>query len=122
MSGVRRVLVVGGGISGLATARALRPHGIECDVIERAQGWAHPGAGMYLPANAVRAVSALGLHDALIHRSCKITRQLFFDHRGRALLDVELPAFWGGTWSCAAISHSSTRSCATDSRSVWARA
>jgi FAD-dependent urate hydroxylase len=105
MSSARRVLVVGAGIAGLATARALRPHGIECDVIERAQGWSHPGAGMYLPANAVRALSALGLHDAFLDRSCTISRQRFFDHRGRALLDVDLPAFWGATWPCAAISH-----------------
>lgn len=106
MSAVRRVLVVGGGIAGLAIARALRPHGIECDVIERAQGWSHPGAGMFLPANAVRALSALGLHEALLDRSCEISRQRFFDHRGHALLDVDLPAFWGATWPCTAISHS----------------
>ena len=106
MSAVRRVLVVGGGIAGLATARALRPHGIECDVIERAQGWSHPGAGMYLPANAVRALGALGLRDELLDRSCEIGRQVFLDHRGRPLLDVDLPAFWGATSPCVAISHS----------------
>jgi cation diffusion facilitator CzcD-associated flavoprotein CzcO len=43
-----RVLVVGGGIAGLATARALYRHGIECDVVERARGWPHPGAGMFV--------------------------------------------------------------------------
>lgn len=106
MSGTRRVLVVGGGIAGLATARALRLHGIECDVVERAQGWSHPGGGMYLPANAVRALSALGLHDAVLDRSCKISRQLFLDHRGRALLDVDLSGFWGVARPCAAITHS----------------
>jgi 2-polyprenyl-6-methoxyphenol hydroxylase-like FAD-dependent oxidoreductase len=56
-----RVLVVGGGIAGIATARALTPHGIECDVVERASAWSHPGTGMYLPANAVRALGELGL-------------------------------------------------------------
>ena len=49
------VLVVGGGIAGLGTARALRQQDIECNVIERAAGWHHEGAGMYLPGNAVRA-------------------------------------------------------------------
>ena len=72
----RRVLVVGGGIAGLATARALRPHGIECDVVERAESWSHPGAGMYLPANAVRALDELGLRDAVLDRGCEIGRQL----------------------------------------------
>lgn len=60
---------------------------------------------MYLPANAVRALSALGLLDAFLDRSYKISRQLFLDHRGRALLDVDLPAFWGAKWPCAAITH-----------------
>jgi 2-polyprenyl-6-methoxyphenol hydroxylase-like FAD-dependent oxidoreductase len=99
------VLVVGGGIAGLATARALRPHGIECEVVERAPGWSHPGAGMYLPANAVRALGALGLHYALLDRSSKVGPQRFLDHRGHALLEVDLPALWGPAWPCAAISH-----------------
>jgi predicted NAD/FAD-dependent oxidoreductase len=38
MSAVRPVPAVGDGIAGLATARTLRLHGIECDVIERAPG------------------------------------------------------------------------------------
>jgi glycine/D-amino acid oxidase-like deaminating enzyme len=55
MANTDRVLIVGGGIAGLATARALTAHGIECDVVERAAAWSHPGTGLYLPANAVRA-------------------------------------------------------------------
>ena len=106
MSAVRCVLVVGGGIAGLASARAFRPHGIECQIVERAQGWSHPGAGLYLPANAVRALSALGLRDAVLDRGFEIGRQRFLDHCGRALLDVELPDYRGAAWPCAAISHS----------------
>ena len=98
----RRVLVVGGGIAGLATSRALLRQGIACDLIERAPGWSHPGAGMYLPANSVRALGALGLHAALLERGHEITRQRFFDHRGRLLLDVELPAVWGAAGPCIA--------------------
>ena len=105
MSVARRVLVVGGGIAGLATARALRPHGIECDVVERAESWSHPGAGMYLPANAVRALGVLGLRDAVLDRGCETGRQRFLDHRGRVLLDVDLPSLWGAGQPCVAISH-----------------
>jgi FAD-dependent urate hydroxylase len=100
-----RVLVVGGGIAGLATARALLRRDIRPDVVERAAGWSHPGAGMYLPANSVRALGALGLQAALLGRACVITRQRFLDHRGRELLDVDLSAVWGATGPCAAISH-----------------
>jgi FAD-dependent urate hydroxylase len=99
-----RVLVVGGGIAGLATARALLRRGIEPDVVERAAAWSQPGAGMYLPANSVRALGALGLQAALLGRACVITRQRFLDHRGRELLEVDLPAVWGATGPCVAIS------------------
>jgi 2-polyprenyl-6-methoxyphenol hydroxylase-like FAD-dependent oxidoreductase len=61
---------------------------------------------MYLPANAVWALSTLGLRHELLDRSCEIGRQLFLDSRGHTLLDVDLRALWGATWPCVAISHS----------------
>jgi 2-polyprenyl-6-methoxyphenol hydroxylase-like FAD-dependent oxidoreductase len=105
MGDPRRVLVVGGGIAGLATARALLRRGIQPDVVERAAAWSQPGTGVYLPANSVRALAALGLGLALLGRACQITRQQFLDHRGRLLGEVDLPALWGATGPCAAISH-----------------
>jgi FAD-dependent urate hydroxylase len=60
---------------------------------------------VYLPANSVRALSALGLQAALLERVCEISRQRFLDHRGRVLGEVDLPAVWGGTGPCVAISH-----------------
>jgi FAD-dependent urate hydroxylase len=98
-----RALVVGGGIAGLGTAGALLRRGIECDVLERAGGWTHAGAGMYLPANSVRALDALGLRDPVLDRGREITRQRFLDERGRLLLDVDLPGFWGATGPCVAL-------------------
>jgi 2-polyprenyl-6-methoxyphenol hydroxylase-like FAD-dependent oxidoreductase len=100
-----RALVVGGGIAGLAVARALRRHDIDCDVVERSTAWAHPGAGMYLPANAVRALSDLGLEEAVRERAAEIGRQRFLDHRGRILLDVDLATVWGEHGPCLALEH-----------------
>ena len=97
------VLVVGGGIAGLATARALHQHGIECDVVERADGWKHPGAGMYLPANSVRALDRLGLRAPVLERAREVVRQQFRDDRGRLLLDVDLLGLWGSTGPCLAL-------------------
>jgi glycine/D-amino acid oxidase-like deaminating enzyme len=68
MAAPQRVLVVGGGIAGLATARALLRHGIEAAVVERVAAWSHPGAGMYLPANSVRALGALGVQAPVLAR------------------------------------------------------
>jgi FAD-dependent urate hydroxylase len=105
MSDPQRVLIVGGGIAGLATARALRQRDIEPEVVERVAAWSHPGTGVYLPANSVRALDALGLRAGLLERACEITRQRFLDYRGRVLGEVDLPAVWGGTGPCVAISH-----------------
>jgi FAD-dependent urate hydroxylase len=105
MAQTQRVLVVGGGIAGLATARALQQQGLEADVVERAAAWSYPGTGMYLPANSVRAMRSLGLQLPLLDRAYEIKRQLFLDQRGRVLLDVDLSAVWGATGPCVAISH-----------------
>ncbi len=45
-----RVLVTGGGIAGLATARALLRRGFERDAVDRAAARSHPDAGMSLSA------------------------------------------------------------------------
>ena len=60
MSG-RRVLIVGGGIAGLALARMLARIGVWPEVIEREPVWRPAGTGMYLPGNATGALRALGL-------------------------------------------------------------
>ena len=66
MSG--EVLVVGGGIAGLALVRALDARGVPCDLVERAPDPPSPGLGLNLPGNALRALGVLGLADAVISR------------------------------------------------------
>lgn len=60
-----RAVVVGGGIGGLAAAVALRRRGWEVTVLERAPVLGEVGAGLALMPNAVRAMDALGLGEAL---------------------------------------------------------
>jgi 2-polyprenyl-6-methoxyphenol hydroxylase-like FAD-dependent oxidoreductase len=98
-----RILVVGAGLAGLALARALRQAGFAPEVIERADGWDGTGTGMYLPANGVRALRALGLEAAVAARAAPIPRQRLLDHRGRLLADIDLRELWGEVGPCLAL-------------------
>src|SRR5215212_3620940 len=60
-----RAVVVGAGIGGLATAVALGRAGVEVRVLERAPQLTEVGAGLSLWPNALRALDALGLGDAV---------------------------------------------------------
>src|SRR5262245_58288466 len=63
-----RVLIVGAGLAVLAVFRALRGAGLDPEVVDRATAWAVAGTGIYLPANGVRALRALGLEGAVAER------------------------------------------------------
>ncbi len=58
-----QVLVVGGGIGGLATAIALRQQGFDVMVVEQAPELSEIGAGLQLSANAMWVMDDLGLAD-----------------------------------------------------------
>jgi salicylate hydroxylase len=64
----RRIVIIGGGIGGLAAAVALRQRGFEVHVFERASTIAEVGAGLQVGPNAVKVLYALGLKEVL-HRS-----------------------------------------------------
>ena len=103
MAAPLRILIVGGGIAGLALGRALREHGFAAEIIERATSWSAPGTGLYLPANGVRALEALGLVDTLLGRAVRITHQRLLNHRGRLLADIDLAKVWGVVGPCVGI-------------------
>lgn len=60
------VLIVGAGIAGLSLATALRRNGWPVDMVEINPAWNVYGVGIILQANALRALSQLGLSDACI--------------------------------------------------------
>jgi 2-polyprenyl-6-methoxyphenol hydroxylase-like FAD-dependent oxidoreductase len=59
------VVIVGGGIGGLAAGIALRRVGIDAAVLEQARELEVVGAGLGLAANAVQALERLGVADQL---------------------------------------------------------
>jgi 2-polyprenyl-6-methoxyphenol hydroxylase-like FAD-dependent oxidoreductase len=98
-----RALIVGGGVAGLAAARALAGAGFSPELIEREPAWGHSGTGLYLPGNAARALRALGLERDVADRAVVISKQRFCDARGRLLLEVDVAALWSGVGPCLAL-------------------
>ncbi len=61
-----RVAIIGAGLGGLAAACALRQHGIEVAVYERAPQLGEVGAGIQLAPNAIKVLRALGIEQKLL--------------------------------------------------------
>lgn len=65
---VNRVLVVGGGFSGMSAAIELRKRGISVDLVEIDKGWRSYGAGITLGGATFRAFATLVILDAFMER------------------------------------------------------
>ena len=98
-----RILIVGAGIAGLAAKRALTLRGIDADIAERDHTPRITGAGLYLPANAVRALRDLGLGAPLAERAQPVLRQELRDERGQLLAGFPVSAIWGSVGDCLAV-------------------
>ncbi|GLK79160.1 FAD-dependent oxidoreductase [Methylopila turkensis] len=97
-----RILIVGAGIAGLATHRALSQRGFKPTIVDRNPGAGEGGAGLFLPGNSVRALEQLGLLDKLLEHSHPIKRQRIFDENGRLLSEIDAAEFWVGVGPCRA--------------------
>jgi 2-polyprenyl-6-methoxyphenol hydroxylase-like FAD-dependent oxidoreductase len=95
MASPRRVLVVGAGIGGLATALALRRRGIASDVVELHHRPPVVGVGLTLLGPSLRALDTLGLLDAIVERGWGMDEVLFCDESGALLHTVEVPRLNG---------------------------
>ncbi len=71
MSSVRKVIVSGAGIAGLATALALRQRGVAVTVLEQATQLREAGAGLQIAPNGSRVLQALGLDEAVEAVACE---------------------------------------------------
>jgi 2-polyprenyl-6-methoxyphenol hydroxylase-like FAD-dependent oxidoreductase len=90
-----RVVVAGGGIAGLAVARALHRRDIPVVVLDRLAGPPDAGLAVNLPGNAVQALGALELAEELATVGAPVQRREYRNARGRLLFAVDEAAFWG---------------------------
>lgn len=85
-----RVIVIGGGIGGLAAAIGLRRTGHDVVVLERAPRIDPAGAGITLFANAMRGLDRFGVREAVAEQGAPAKWSAILTSRGRTL--TELPS------------------------------
>lgn len=92
-SGAADVVVIGGGIGGLASARALAAGGHSVRVLERAAEFAEVGAGLQMAPNATRILRAWGLLDEVLDAGVRPHTLVFRDALdGSLLTELDLGA------------------------------
>jgi 2-polyprenyl-6-methoxyphenol hydroxylase-like FAD-dependent oxidoreductase len=92
------VLIVGGGIGGLALALSCHQAGISCRVFEAAPQVLPLGVGINLLPHAMRELSELGLQDALA-AECIETRELaFYSRHGQFIYKEPRGRYAGYDW------------------------
>ncbi|NIJ13042.1 2-polyprenyl-6-methoxyphenol hydroxylase-like FAD-dependent oxidoreductase [Saccharomonospora amisosensis] len=85
---VRRVIVIGAGPAGLATAIALERAGVHAEVYERAEHSRSVGTGLTLWPNGLAALDTFGAGDAV--RACALAADgiAMRAHTGRVLYEI----------------------------------
>ncbi|WNN89294.1 FAD-dependent monooxygenase [Gloeocapsopsis dulcis] len=88
-----KIIIVGGGIGGAATALALDRAGFDFTVYERSQQLREVGAGIALWANATHILKNLGLLEDAIQVGCLTTNYQFNSQRGKELVNIAVDGF-----------------------------
>jgi 2-polyprenyl-6-methoxyphenol hydroxylase-like FAD-dependent oxidoreductase len=92
------VLIVGGGIGGLALALSLHQTGIAARVFEAAPDVLPLGVGINLLPHAMRELSELGLQDALAAHAIETRELAFYSRHGQFIYKEPRGRYAGYDW------------------------
>jgi 2-polyprenyl-6-methoxyphenol hydroxylase-like FAD-dependent oxidoreductase len=96
MSGKLKILIVGGGIGGMAAAIRFAELGNQVDLIDIDPDWRVYGAGITITGPTLRAYSRLGLLDKLKAQGAITTKTRLFRFDGHHILDLDEPVIEDG--------------------------
>jgi len=105
MPNVTKILIVGGGIGGLALSIGLRQAGIDVEIVEIKDRWTVYHVGIIAQSNLVRAMVALGIADDCVAagfpyqgvRFCDANGYVLSESPGVKLAGPHYPAYLGLT-------------------------
>lgn len=86
---MNNIVISGAGIAGLCLARQLKRHGIAYTLIEKKTQLDTTGAGIALPANAVRALRHMGL-SAFVDNLHQVNRIIYSRSNGKVISQASL--------------------------------
>lgn len=90
-----QVVIVGGGVAGLALARMLNGSEIPYRLLERREMTGEAGLAVNLPGNAIQALATLGLRDRIEAVGHPLGRREYRTAGDRLLFEIDEDAFWG---------------------------
>lgn len=91
---IEKVLIVGGGIGGMAAAIRLAQAGVKVELIDIDPNWKVSGAGVTLSVMTMRALCDLGLAEDLVREGHGHDGVMVFDANENLLKDVESPRLY----------------------------
>src|SRR5579871_6554655 len=86
-----RILIIGGGFSGMSAAIQLRKAGAEVDLIELDPGWRSYGAGISIAPPTLRAFDKLGVLDTFLQRGSAHDTVDLFTPQGHLIATMPAP-------------------------------
>ena len=89
----KKIIVIGGGIGGAATAASLHHNGFEPVVYERVKELREVGAGIALWANATHVLKNLGLLESALQVGVFVSNYQFNSQSGKELVNVPVDGF-----------------------------
>ncbi|MFB7338400.1 FAD-dependent monooxygenase [Streptomyces adustus] len=94
-SQTRRVLIVGGGITGGVLALALRKRGIEVVLVDLRTDLGGVGHGITLQGNALKAFKSVGIYDRLAERAYAFDQVRLCQADGSLMVEIDTPPMGG---------------------------
>lgn len=93
MQTAKKIILIGGGVGGAATALALHHAGFEPVVYERTQQLREVGAGVALWANASHVLKELGVLEDALREGNLVTNYQFLSQTGKELVNLRVDHF-----------------------------
>ena len=91
---MKKIGIIGGGISGLTLGCVLKRSGKECVIFERSSALSEHGAGISLTPNACKILDEIDILDAVRAESCSPLDIAWRDDQGNVIKKVNINEFW----------------------------